>query len=72
MAWQVYRRYRNERGDKRWVKASRWVIRGSRLLSPISVAHVLGGILRARLKRAKAAPLQISLRSLRAFAACRP
>jgi hypothetical protein len=32
----------NERGDERWAKATRWVIRGSRLLSRVSVARVLG------------------------------
>jgi hypothetical protein len=30
------------RGDERWVKATRWVIRGSRLLSRVSVAFVAG------------------------------
>ena len=46
-------------------KATRGVIRWSRLLSPISVALALGGALRGRMKRSKAACQDVASESLR-------
>jgi hypothetical protein len=44
------------------VKASRWVIRGSRRLPHVSVARALVEIPRGHVKRAKVAPIQTYLR----------